>query len=378
MSIAYSDLAIGLAGLVLIVMVFSDVFQSIIVPHYTPKGTRLSPRLISKVLWQPLTSVVRNMPESSFLRSNLTMFAPAAMMALITCWLAVMTLGYGLILWAERTHIKPVLANVDEALYFAAVSVLTIGYGDLLAVSPLARFTVIAAAVSGIVLLAITVSFLFAVQSHFHTREVSSQIISARHNHSASGAMFYLSLRQEANATATLELCERWLTEVYQSHSAYPLLLYFRSRSSKASWLVQFGTVLDTAAIGLALDSQNNRGLKRSIFESGCRALAVFANYLGVDVQDHNQKQDPRVFEQVFTALGAQDADKAASIFAELRGHYYPELYALSEFLMISLPPLTLIKPDPSPSATGVNMTVPRDKKHVPGMTAIFDWRPGK
>src|ERR1700679_1922187 len=65
------DIAIGLSGLALIVMVFLDVFQSIIVPHYTPKGTRLSPRFISKVLWQPLRTVVKALPESSTLQGNL-------------------------------------------------------------------------------------------------------------------------------------------------------------------------------------------------------------------------------------------------------------------------------------------------------------------
>jgi hypothetical protein len=372
------DIEIGLSGLALIVVVFLDVFQSIIVPHYTPKGTRLSPRFISKILWQPIRSLVKALPDSAFLQGNLTMFAPAAMMSLISCWLVLMTFGYSLILWAERSQVKPPLGNLGEALYFAATSVLTIGYGDLIACTPLARATVICAAVSGLVLLAITVSFLFAIQSHFHLREVNSQIISSRHEHSANGAMFYHNLRKEAIATSTLELCERWLTEVYQSHSAYPLLLYFRSRSTKASWLVQFGVVLDAAAIGLALDSQKNRVLKRSIYDNGSRALAVFSNYLSLSPRHHLEIQDPQVFEQVFHALGAPNYIQAAANFAELRQHYYPELHALAEFLLIALPPLSVIDAEQLEYEPGANMALPKDKKHVPGMTAIFDWPPGQ
>jgi hypothetical protein len=41
-------------GVSLIVMVLSDVFQSIIVPHYLPRGMRLSPLLVSKLMWLPL------------------------------------------------------------------------------------------------------------------------------------------------------------------------------------------------------------------------------------------------------------------------------------------------------------------------------------
>jgi len=372
------DFAIALMGLVLIVLVFSDVFQSIIVPHYTPKGTRLSPRFISKMLWQPIRALVKAKPDSLVLQSNLTMFAPAAMMALISCWLGLMTCGYGLVLWAERSQIRPPLANFEEALYFAATSVFTIGYGDMIAGTGLTRFTVICGAVSGIVLLAITVSFLFAIQSHFHEREVNSQIISSRHEHSANGAVLYHNLRKENNASGTLELCERWLTEVYQSHSAYPLLLYFRSRSTKASWLVQFGCVLDAAAIGLALDSQKNRVLKRSIYDNGSRALAVFSNYLNLNPRHHEEMQDWRVFEQVFHALGAPNYMEAARNFAKLRQHYYPELFALANFLLITLPPLSMIDADQLNDDTGAHRAMPKDKQHVPGSTAVFDWPPGQ
>ncbi len=70
------DIVIGLCGLALVVTVFSDVFQSIIVPHYTPKGTRLSPRFISKVLWRPFRALVKAVPDNGALQGNLTMFAP--------------------------------------------------------------------------------------------------------------------------------------------------------------------------------------------------------------------------------------------------------------------------------------------------------------
>ncbi len=52
----WGDIAIAVSGFTIIVMVLSDVFQSIIVPHYRPKGTRLSPLLISGILCNPCGS----------------------------------------------------------------------------------------------------------------------------------------------------------------------------------------------------------------------------------------------------------------------------------------------------------------------------------
>ncbi len=289
-----------------------------------------------------------------------------------------MTCGYALIIWAERSQIKPALTKIEEALYFAATSVLTIGYGDVVP-APVWR---------GSLLFARQYQASCCWPSQFHSclpfnrtfisAKSIRRFISSRHEHSANGAMFYHNLRQESNAAASLELCERWLTEVYQSHSAYPLLLYFRSRSTKASWLVQFGAVLDAAAIGLALESQKNRVLKRSIYDNGSRALAVFSNYLSLDPRHHEEIQDPAVFEQVFHALGAPNYLQAAANFAELRQHYYPELYALAEFLLITLPPLSMIDADQLHMDRGAHLAVPKDKKHVPGMTAVFDWPPGQ
>jgi hypothetical protein len=141
---------------------------------------------------------------------------------------------------------------------------------------------------------------------------------------------------------------------------------------------VQFGVVLDAAAIGLALESQKNRVLKRSIYDNGSRALAVFSNYLSLDPRYQEDIQDPEVFEQIFRALGSSDPKQAAANFSELRQHYYPELYALADFLLISLPPLSFVDADQLLYEPGAHLAVPKDKKHVPGATAMFDWPPGQ
>lgn len=338
-----ADISLALTGLVMILVVLSDVFQSIIVPHYRPQGTRLSPLLISKLLWKPIRRVMRRLPKELHLEADLTMFAPAAMMSLLTCWLMLVTVGYALILWAERHQIKPPLPDMESALYFAATSVLTIGYGDVIACAPLGRITVICAALTGLVLLAITVSYMFAIQSHFHAREVAAQMISSRHGHSGNGAVFYRSLKTDGNATSSLEISERWVTEIYQSHSAYPLLLYFRSRSPKASWLLQLNVLLDAVAIALALDEKQHRAILKSIYQNGCRSVETFTNYLNLKHKSVEAHQDPAVFEQLFTSLGAADPLKAASKFTHLRQRYYPALFVLSDFFLIYLPPLSVV-----------------------------------
>ena len=57
------------------------------------------------------------------------MFAPAATVAFLVAWLVTLILGYGLILFALRDELQPVPQNLGTALYFAATSVLTLGFG---------------------------------------------------------------------------------------------------------------------------------------------------------------------------------------------------------------------------------------------------------
>lgn len=334
-----SDIILGLAGFSLVLVVFSDVFQSIIVPHYRPTSGRFSAFLVSRLMWKPFTAFIKLLPGYKGHPTLLTLFAPAAMMTLLTSWLGLMITGYSILLWAERSQISPCLKDLPEAIYFAATSVLTIGYGDVVASSVLARITIVSATSSGIILLAITVSFLFAIQSHFHVREVNSQIISSRFDHSSNGAVVYHHLMHGGNLLNNLELCERWIIEVYQSHSAYPLLLYFRSRGSCPAWLSQIGTILDATSIAMTMNTTENRLLLNSIYKNGTRALDVFSNYLRLP-KTESDALNPEIYEPMFRALGSLDPVSASIDFSQRRSVYYGQLLALSGFFMIDLQPL--------------------------------------
>lgn len=331
------DILTALAGVALILWVISDVFQAIIVPHYRPNRLRLS-HMISKVLWVPLRYLAKKFPNSHLINNTMAMYAPAAMMTLLVCWLTVMMMGYSLILWSERAHINPHLRNFDDAIYFAATSVLTVGFGDVVACTFLSRATVVCSAVSGIVLLALTVSFLFATQSHFHNREVNSQIIAARSRHRCAGLLLFENLRRKADATSIYELCERWIIDIYQSHSAYPMLMYFRSRSSRVAWLSQMGAVLDLAALLLTIGPEQHSDVAHSIFDAGSRALAVFSKRLTLRGSAGAEQDQFKDYVKVFRAMKQSDPVSAARRFESYRKIYQTDLQLLCEFFAVEPP----------------------------------------
>ena len=63
----------------------------------------------------------------------LGLFAPAMVIALLVSWLTTLIVGYGLVLYALRDELRPVPPDLGTTLYFAATSLLTLGFGDIVA-----------------------------------------------------------------------------------------------------------------------------------------------------------------------------------------------------------------------------------------------------
>ncbi len=240
------------AGVFVLALVFWDLLETVIVPRPTPGWFRIG-RYIIRFSWRVLRSLRDGRRGPAFDRV-MGLFAPAATVMLLGAWLLALIVGYGLILYGIRDQLRPVPPDLGSAMYFAATSILTLGFGDIVAVDTLARIVVITAAVAGLGLVALVVTFLFSLYGSYQRREMQVVALQA-----AAGA--------PPSAVALLEtyawlgLVERlpqlfldwqlWAVEVLDSHVAYPLLGYFRSSHDNLSWISALGTVLDAASLVL-------------------------------------------------------------------------------------------------------------------------------
>src|SRR5512142_1532912 len=147
------------AGMVLLALVFWDLFQTIVVPRPTPGVFRIG-RYITRGGWRAVRAIgTRSEGRHERL---LGLFAPATTIALLVTWLVVLVLGYGLVLFSLRDELRPASIDLGSAIYFGATSVLTLGFGDLVPVGGFARLVSGAAALSGLGLVALVVTFLFS------------------------------------------------------------------------------------------------------------------------------------------------------------------------------------------------------------------------
>jgi len=168
-----------------------------------------------------------------------------------------------LILFALREELQPVPPDLGTALYFSASSVLTIGYGDIVAVGVPARIAVVTSAVAGLGTVALVVTFLFALYGSYQRREIQVVALEAAAGGPPSAVSLLETYAQLDLVDRLPELFrdwERWAVEVLDSHVAYPLLNFFRSSHDNLSWISALGTVLDAASLVLTTVCDVPRG----------------------------------------------------------------------------------------------------------------------
>lgn len=353
-------------GLLLLALVGWDVFETIVVPRPTPGVFRLG-RYVVRSSWR----LVRGIGTKNDARRErlLGLYAPAATIVLLLAWLLTLVVGYGLVLYSLRDQLRPVPTDVGTAIYFGATSVFTLGFGDIVPVGGLARIVVGAAAVTGLGVVALVVTFLFSLFGSYQRREVAVVTLQAKAGAPPSAVVLLESL-------ARLELVdhlpeffgawERWIAEVLDSHVAYPLLGFFRSSHDDISWISALGTVLDTASLVLTTIDGVPRGQAELAKKMGAHLVEDITN-LDYRAQG-SDGVDRESFDAVYERLAAAGyrlvpADDAWPRFSRARATYAERLEAMAAYWAVPAPswfggrraahPRTIV---PEPATTGAEL----------------------
>lgn len=274
------DVLIFLAGLVMLAIVLWDIFQSIVVPRPTPGLLRLGRWLIPPTwrLWRAIGTRARNAQAGDWF---LGLYAPGAAILLFVVWLVIIIVADGLMLYALRGEVTPHLGGFSDALYFAGTSVLTLGFGEIIASGGISRVVVLVAAATGLGVVALVITFVFSLFANYQRREVLVVTLSARAKAPPSAVTL---LETHARLDMIDELpglfreWERWAAEVLDSHVAYPLLGYFRSSHDSISWISALGAVLDSAALVVTTIQDVPRGQAHMMLKVGAHLVEDISN----------------------------------------------------------------------------------------------------
>jgi len=188
----------------------------------------------------------------------------------------------------------------------------------------------------------------------FSRREVSLSLLDARAGSRPSdGELLRRNGEDMSELRRLLVDWERWSAEVLESHLSYPFLVYFRSQHTKQSWLAALTTVLDTCALVIAGIDDGPKRQAQLTFAKARQAVVelsqIFITSPPALAPDRLPPSSLSVLGNMLAETGVTLRDDLATeqTLCELRRMYEPSVQALSNYLLISLPPWFRISETP-------------------------------
>jgi len=315
-------------GIVIVGYVLNDVFQSVVVPRPTPARFRLT-RWVVRPGWRAWRAIALRTPSTGERERMLGTFAPLVVVVLLILWLSILALGYGFIFFGLRGQLHPLVNDFATAVYFAGTSVLTIGFGDFVATSGLARVLALIAGGTGLGTIALAISFLFSLYASFQRREILIVTLDARAGAPPSGVTL---LETMAKLGVVDDLprffgdWEKWAAEVLDSHLAYPVLAYFRSSHDNESWVSALGAVLDATTLLVTTCSDGPHGPAKLMFAMGAHLVEDLSRFFRIE-SDHDVGVERYEFDSARERLAAagwtlRPAEESWAAFSRRRIQY--------------------------------------------------------
>jgi hypothetical protein len=317
-----------IVGIGVVIYILNDVFQSVVVPRSTPARYRLT-RWVVRPGWRAWRAIGLRAGSAAERERLLGIFAPLVVVVLLVLWLSGLVIGFGFIFFGLRGQLHPLVQDFPTALYFAGTSVLTIGFGDVVATSGGARVLTLVAGGSGLGTIALAISFLFSLYASFQRREILIVTLDARAGAPPSGVSL---LETSAKLGMIDDLprlfgdWEKWAAEVLDSHLAYPVLAYFRSSHDNESWVSALGAVLDATTLILTTVNDGPRGPAKMMFAMGTHLVDDLGRFFRI-ASDHDVGVERYEFEQARERLAAAGwsllgSEESWVAFSRLRVQY--------------------------------------------------------
>lgn len=335
-------------GLVCLIEVLTDAFQTIILPRRASGRVRIG-RLFLAATWFPWRALALRMRLGRRRESFLSYFGPLSLLLLVVVWAIGMILGFALLFHGIGSPFTDAhsIGPWETDLYVSGTTLFTLGLGDVIPLSVFARFLIALEAGMGLAFVAGVIGYLPVLYAAFSRREASIILLDARAGSPPSALELLRRHAGPAGEPALRTLLvewERWSAELLESHISYPQLCFFRSQHDNQSWLSALVTILDTCAVLIATVEGDAARQAQQTFVMARHAVLDLAHVFslkGRSVPD--DRLPPDSVEDVCHQLadvGFTLCTASASLerLQEMRRMYEPEATALGRLLVLSLP----------------------------------------
>src|SRR5256886_7283325 len=185
----------------------------------------------------------------------LSFYGPLSLLFLLALWAVGSVFSFGLLQWAAGSAMTVAGGGASgfwSDVYMSGTTFFTLGLGDVVPRSALAKILAVVEAGTGFAFLAAVIGYFPVIYQAFSRREVAISLLDARAGSPPSATELLWRHRSDRGAAALVGLLrdwERWAADVLESHLSYPPLGYFRSQHYNESWVAALATILDASAV---------------------------------------------------------------------------------------------------------------------------------
>lgn len=338
-----------ICGILCVLIVLLDAFQTIILPRRAAGRLRLT-RIFYILTWFPWRFIALRIRHPRKRETALSFYGPLSLIFLLVVWACGMVFGFSLIYFGLRTPFIDTSRQVGYLtdLYVSGTNFFTLGLGDVTPHTQAARALSTLQAGTGFGFLAIIMGYFPVLYGAFSRREVSISLLDARagspptaaelmRRHTFSGA--------EDELSRLLSEWERWSAELLESHISYTLLCYFRSQHTNQSWIGALTSILDTSALLIAGVQGHEARQAQLTFAMARHAVVDLAQVFGLrPVQDLADRLPAERYEQLYQLLCKSGVSvcrdgQSYERLRNLRALYEGYAEALGRHLCMQLPP---------------------------------------
>jgi len=348
--------AVGVLGMVVLVGVLWDAFETIVLPRRVSRPFRLT-KLFYRSTWRPWRAVAPLLPrrrQDAFL----SIYGPLSLLWLLALWAVGIVLAFGMLQWSAGSALSMPGGDHGFAVdvYMSGTTFFTLGLGDVVPRSTVAQALTVVEAGTGFAFLALVIGYFPVIYQGFSRREVAISLLDARAGSPPTAGELLWRFRWDQRGDALSDLLkewERWAADVLESHLSYPALAYFRSQHYNQSWLGALTAMLDSSALVMVGREGACVGQAALTFAMARHAVVDLAQVFNTPPQAQTQRLTDAEFSRLRTRLAEagldmRDEASAARRLEELRRLYEPYVEALARHLAVTLPPWvrTVERPD--------------------------------
>ncbi|HXY91439.1 MAG TPA: hypothetical protein VEP49_03110 [Acidimicrobiia bacterium] len=359
-------------GVAILVFTWTSVVFTLVLPRAVVGPGRIA-IVITRMVRRAFFALSRFARTYEQKDAVLAPIGPVAVLAQLVAWLVLLGAAFVVMLVPYTHDLADAISEVGAAMF-------TLGLARS------ARFTndtiVIFAAASGFVIIALQIAYLPSLYSAFNRRETLITMLVSRAGEPSWGPEILIRHQLvgiDDALPAFYADWELWAADLSESHLSYPVLLLFRSPDPWSSWVIALLSVLDAAAMHLALNPSTAPSQARLCVRMGYTAFRRIADGIGWKYDDDPMPDAPlQLTEDEFRAAVAllhgvgfeteRTADEAWPHFRGWRVNYEDLAYRWANRVMA--PPA----PWSGPRAALTEQTVgPRRPPHrSPGKSAPY------